>query len=286
MAEAITAETDPAKRSDSRRLHAGLALLAGLVSIGFGYMYVGRIAYGIGALVALLLLLFMAGWTHVAMEPLGFYALVALLGLGWLVQLVHPIAIAALRPLASRKPYNRWWWYLAWFVGLNAAALPIGPNRGKVFGYDHYYIPSMSMAPSVQAGDRIVVDERRYRDRPPIFGEIVVCWIEEVKVIKRVLGVPGDTIEMRGPQLVRNGSVVDEPYLSPERLSGAPNAGPLTLGAGQFFVVGDNRGNSKDSRYVGPLARDQIFGRVEFIYFSSSARGTNWERFPVMLTPE
>jgi signal peptidase I len=191
------------------------------------------------------------------------------------------------RPIAPRKRYNRWWWYVAWTVGLSAALLPVADNRGTVFGYDHYYIPSGAMMPTLQPGDRFVVDARRYRDAPPAFGDIVVCdFGDGTLVVKRTVGVPGDTIELRGPRLVRNGILVDEPYLSSEQRFGPPDIGPLTLGADEFFVLGDNRGNSNDSRQRGPLASDQIFGRVEFIYFSSSPRGVNWERFPVMLAPE
>ena len=285
MAEAITAETSGAKPAEPRRLYPALAFFGGLIGLGLGYVYVGRIAYAIGSVVALFLFLFMAGWTRMAMDPVGWYALFAIIGLWWLVQLVHPTAIAWSRPLAPPKRYNRWWWYIAWIVGINVASSPVAANRGAVFGYDHYYIPSGSMAPTVQGGDRIVVDTWRYRDIPPAFGDIVVCQIEEVRVVKRVVGVPGDTIELRGPVLVRNGNAVEEPYLGAEQLYSAPNAGPLTLGAGEFFVLGDNRGNSNDSRYVGPLARDQIFGRVEFIYFSSST-GINWERFPVVLVSD
>ena len=284
MAEAITPETDSAKPVEPRRLHPGLAFLGGLIGLGLGYVYVGRIAHAIGSIAALYLLLFAAGWTRMAMNPGGWYALFALVGLWWLVQLVHPMAIAWSRPFAPPKRYNRWWWYVAWVVGINLASSPVAANRGAVFGYDHYYIPSMSMAPTVQAGDSVTADMWHYGDAPPAFGDVVVCDLGDgTRVVKRVVGVPGDTIEMRGPRLVRNGSIVEEPYVSLERLYNTPDAGPLTLGVAEFFVLGDNRGNSNDSRYVGPLARDQIFGRVEFIYFSSSAGGVNWERFPVML---
>ena len=143
------------------------------------------------------------------------------------------------------------------------------------------------MQPTLQPGDRVVVDTRRYRDAPPAFGEIVVCdFGDGTLLVKRVVGVPGDTIELRGPALLRNGTLVAEQYLNPEVGMRLSDSRPLTLGADEFFVLGDFRGNSMDSRQRGPMARDQIFGRVEFIYFSSSPRGVNWERFPVMLAPE
>jgi signal peptidase I len=143
------------------------------------------------------------------------------------------------------------------------------------------------MAPALQAGDRVAVDTWRFRGAPPTFGDIVVCdFGDGTLVVKRVVGVPGDTIELRGPRLVRNGSPVDESYLSSEQSIRLPDSAPLMLGAEEFFVLGDTRGNSYDSRQRGPLARDQISGRVEFIYFSSSGGRVNWERFPVMLAPD
>ena len=287
MAETITSDAGGVGAVKPRRLHPGLAFLGGLFGLGLGYVYVGRIVYAIGSLAAVLICLLVAGWTGMSLVPAGWYALVAIVGLWYLAQLVHPTIVAWSRPIVPPKRYNRWWWYVAWIVGLNLASLPVGANRGAVFGYDHYYVPSMSMAPTVQAGDRIVVDMWRYRDAAPAFGDVVVCDLGDgTLVVKRVVGVPGDTIETRGPQLVLNGRVVNEPYLSAERLYSTRDTGPLELGDGEFFVLGDNRGNSNDSRYVGPLARDQIFGRVEFIYLSSSPRGVNWERFPVMLTSE
>jgi signal peptidase I len=183
------------------------------------------------------------------------------------------------------KPYNRWWWYLAWIVGVNVAASPLAENRGSVLGYDHYYIPSMSMAPTIRTGDRIVVNTWRYRDASPAAGDIVVCDLGDgVGVVKRVVGVPGDTVELRGPLLIRNGSPVHEPYLNSEPGFRMPDVPSRTLGADEFFVLGDNRGNSNDSRIVGPISIDRISGRVEHIYFSSSDTGVRWERFPLVLS--
>ena len=93
------------------------------------------------------------------------------------------------------------------------------------------------------------------------------------RYVKRVVGLPGDTVEVRGRLLVRNGSLVDEPYLrASEPGFRMPDLRPLTLGADEFFVLGDHRDNSMDSRLTGPVGRDQIVGRVEFIAFSYCGR--------------
>jgi signal peptidase I len=283
MAEALTAETSVTKAVEPRRLHPGLAFLGGLFGLGIGYLYVGRVSYAIVYVVATYLWLFIAGWTGLVAHPAGWYALFAIIGLMWLGQLVHPVALAWSRPVAPLKLYKRWWWYIAWFVLFDVVSIFAAAYRGELFGYNHYRIPSGAMTPTVQAGDRIVVDTWRYREAAPAFGDIVVCDLGDgILVIKRVVGVPGDTIELRGPLLVRNGRPVAEPYVNLEQ-GMSPDVAPLTLGADDFFVVGDNRGNSNDSRYVGPIARRQISGRVEHIFLSISRGGVNWERFPIVL---
>lgn len=281
MAEAITAETGEAKPVEPRRLHPGLAFLGGLFGLGLGSLYVGRLGYAVAYAVVPYLFMLVMAWTRWLVDPVRWYLYLPVLVLLWLVQLVHPMVLAWRQPLAPAKSYNRWWWYVAWLAGIGAMYEVVVPARGTTLGYESYYIPSGSMAPTVQAGDRVVVDTWRYRDAAPAFRDVVVCQLGEVRVVKRVVGVPGDTIELRGPLLIRNGAIVNEPYLSSDRSPSPPDRPPLTLGADQFFVLGDNRVNSNDSRFVGPIGRDQISGRVEFIAYSRSPG-----RFALVLTSD
>ncbi len=286
MAESITAETGEARPVAPRRLHPGLAFWGGFFGLGLGYLYVGRIGYAIVFAAAPYLFMLAAGWTRLLVDPVGWYAYLPGLVLLWLVQLVHPVVLAWSRPLAPAKPYNRGWWYVAWFVGVNAVYAVV-PERGTALGYEFYTTPSGSMLPTLAPGDMVVVDTWRYGDDPPAFGDIVVCDLGDgTNLIKRVVGVPGDTLDLRGPLVIRNGSPVDEPYLSSEPGMELPDSPPFMLGEGEFFVLGDHRRNSRDSRQEGPLARDQISGRVEFIAFSSSRGRVNWERFPVVLAAD
>lgn len=282
MIEPIAATTEEARPVEPRRLHPGIAFLGGLLGFGVGYFYVGRIRYAIAFLVGAHVVFFGAAWTRWPLTPFGWYSFFAGAVLLWLAQLAHPMALAWSRPLAPAKPYNRWWGYVAWIAAVMGLSFVLDPTTA--FGYGNYYVPSGAMSPTVTPGDRVVADTWRYRDTPPAPGDIVIFkFDDEFLLIKRVVGVPGDTIELRGPLLVRNGSPVDEPYLNLERGSRPPDVAPLTLGADEFFILGDNRGNSYDSRLRGPVARDHIYGRVEFIYFSTAGGGVAWERFPVVL---
>lgn len=277
----VSATTPP----DSRALKRALAFLGGL--LGIGYLYVGRISYAAALIVATYAVVFAFTWARWVVEPVGFYGYVLCIALIFVAQVIHPVVIAWRKPLAPRKAYNRWWWYLFWLGAVTALSTVIMPeptDRAERFGYDVFRNPSSSMLPTVESGDHVVVDGWRYRDSSPQVGEVVVHRRDEIVYLKRIVGLPGDTVEVRGRTLVRNGSVVDEPYLhAAEPGLRLPDFGPHTLRADQFFVLGDHRDNSLDSRQTGPVALADLVGRVEFIGFSYSRGRVNWERFPVVL---
>ncbi len=101
--------------------------------------------------------------------------------------------------------------------------------------------------------------------------------------IKRVEGVPGDVVEMRGKQFYRNGQLVKEDYVrvdDPGRvLPVRDNFGPVTVPEGHFFVMGDNRDNSMDSRFWGFVKREAIVAKARRLYWSwSSLTDIRWSR--------
>jgi signal peptidase I len=114
--------------------------------------------------------------------------------------------------------------------------------------------------------------------RPPRRGDIIVFRSYDGRdFIKRCVAVEGDTVEVRAKQLFLNGARQDEPYI--KHTSGtvfAPGTGPgprdfygpRVIGADSIFMMGDNRDNSEDSRFWGPLAIDRVRGKAMFIYFS------------------
>jgi signal peptidase I len=153
------------------------------------------------------------------------------------------------------------------WVAIIAAALIVALVI-KTFLFQAFYIPSESMEPALRPGDRVLVNKLSYDFHSIHRGDIVVfkrppseAGDPTIKdLIKRVIGLPGETIEARGGQVYINGQPVKEPYLPPGTLT---NNLPLQkIGPGQYFVMGDNRTNSKDSRYIGTIPGSLIVGRA------------------------
>jgi signal peptidase I len=137
----------------------------------------------------------------------------------------------------------------------------------KTFLLQAFYIPSDSMNPTLVQRDRVLVNKLSYHFHDVHRGDIVVFSRPpgendpQIKdLIKRVIGLPGDTIEGRDGQIVINGRVLHEPYTA--KNSPMSDFSARKVPAGHYFVMGDNRGNSKDSRVFGPISKSLIVGRA------------------------
>jgi signal peptidase I len=151
----------------------------------------------------------------------------------------------------------------------------------RAFVVQTFYIPSGSMEPTLQVGDRILVDKLSYHLHGVDRGDIVVfsrppaedCGGPEVNdLVKRVVGLPGDMISLSGGFVYIDGKRLDESWLPPTEQGKtepgpAGNAAnlqhPFHIPSNDYFVMGDNRGDSCDSRYWGPIARSLIVGKVD-----------------------
>jgi signal peptidase I len=167
-------------------------------------------------------------------------------------------------------------WVLEWAVVLAAALLLAVGVRTYVA--QMFYIPSGSMLPTLQIGERIVVDKLSYHLHAVQRGDIVVFRrppLEQVDysdLVKRVIGLPGETISAVGGRVYIDGKPLDEPWLprplpttSPSPLpQGFSLNHPFTIPAGEYYVMGDNRTDSEDSRYFGPISGSLIVGKMAF----------------------
>ena len=132
----------------------------------------------------------------------------------------------------------------------------------RPFGAEAFRVSSGSMAPTLRAGDHVLVDKLAYRIGDPRRGDLVAFrGVGDGVMIKRAVGLPGDTVAVRDGVLHVNGGRVAEPYVNRE-LNESNFFGPERVPEGHVFVMGDRRGNSEDSRLFGPVRREDLIGRV------------------------
>jgi signal peptidase I len=148
----------------------------------------------------------------------------------------------------------------------------------RTFIIEPRFIPSGSMEPTLQVGDRIVVEKISYRWNPPQRGQIIVFYPpfgdpdgEPKAYIKRIIGLPGDRLNIHDGKLFLNGKVRTEPYIAEAMAYVLPNPTlgiqELTVPPNQLWVMGDNRNNSNDSHVWGFLPQSNIVGRAIFRFF-------------------
>ncbi len=148
-------------------------------------------------------------------------------------------------------------------VGLLVAA--------RAFFFEVRYIPSGSMQPTLQVNDRIFVDKWIYNSQEPKRGDVIIFMPTEAlqkqnfrdAFVKRVVGLPGETIEVKQGQVFINSHPLPEPYITEK-----PNYqwGPMVIPVGQYAVFGDNRNNAYDSHYWGFVPRQLIIGKATQIF--------------------
>ena len=294
-----------------------VALALSFLSSGVGHIYCGRIVKGLflySARFLLPLLCIIAAFGQPSNGVLIGLILVpaAATVIIYLYSPIDAYAIAKrVGPDYKLKEYNRaslYWllvaMQLAYFVALTWGS--------REYVYEAFFIPERSMSPNFLAGDRILVNKRPFRNRFPERGDVVVFRTPPSEVgrtwIKRVIGVAGDRIVIKGREIEVNGKKLErervptesiaqirkqvEGYVYYESHAGrryrvlfaddsldgsAMDEINVTVPDRSVFVIGDNRDLSKDSRHIGSIHVGDVIGYVDYIYFPAET----WSRFGV-----
>jgi len=210
-----------------------------------------------------------------------YYAGFAGLGLGWILLGVYSSCSAQLiRNPQSGYRLSKWWFAFTLPLAILIVSLT-GRGIVRASGFTTFDIPSTSMEPTIQKDDRIVVDTRAYRASLPQYQDVIVFRRTDDFAVKRIIAMGGDTIEGRAGQILLSGNLINESYaehskgqqqLEPSADDWMQSFGPITIPPNKYFVMGDNRDVSLDSRSpdFGLVDRSAITGRV--LYVSNAAR--------------
>jgi signal peptidase I len=158
----------------------------------------------------------------------------------------------------------------------------------RVYAFQTFEVPSGSMLPTLQVGDRLVVDKLPWLAHSIHRGDIIVFHraphdtdLQYPILVKRVIGLPGETISSKGDTIYINGHPIAEPWLAALNttlMCPQSNFGitPTRIKPGQYFVMGDCRGNSSDSRYWGTVPAKNIIGRVFLVIWRHNHPWFHW----------
>ena len=145
-----------------------------------------------------------------------------------------------------------------------------------VFLYQPVKVEGTSMAPLLTDQERIFINKFIYRFEPIERGDVVVFWYPwdtTKSFIKRVVALPGETVEIRQGRVYVNGQALEEPYV-PGQFSDRHSFTPVVVPAGHYFVMGDHRSSSNDSRVFGTVPDRLIYGKAVFVYWPVERFGT------------
>lgn len=172
---------------------------------------------------------------------------------------------------------------------VQAFKIPTGSMENNLLIGDHLLVNKFVFGPSLGSWDRALLPERTIRR-----GDVIVFKYpgnRERDFIKRVIGLPGETLEVRNKKVYIDGKMLDEPYVHYLEPPQSPSAyaeitsfdlreryGPIAIPAGKYFMMGDNRDNSEDSRYWGLLPEEDVKGKAVMIYWSYESTTEDYEQ--------
>lgn len=270
-----------------------IAALLNILLPGLGYIYCGAAKRGIivyfGVLIIFLPILNPV-W-FLSDKPLNIFIFFFMVILFYSLIILDVILIANKNKSEyTLKFYNKWYCYLIILIVDVFMLSPLYKLPIKTFISKGYRNPSVSMAPTLQPGDYFLSNNYIYRFQEPKRGDIVVFKSpkgEKKEFVKRIVAIGGDIVEIKSKILYINNKPVDEPYkvISDQNVitseqNQRDNLKPIEVPDDSYFVLGDNRDFSFDSRFFGLINSNSIKGKVSSIYFSWDMDGfkCRWNR--------
>ena len=172
-----------------------------------------------------------------------------------------PSEASSAKPSSLRSELRAWVRDLLLALGLAMVFI--------IFLYQPVKVEGTSMTPLLTDQERIFINKFVYRFEPIERGDVVVFWYpldRSKSFIKRVVALPGETVDIRQGRVFVDGKGLDEPYVPPQ-FTDSSNSGPMRVPADHYFLLGDHRSSSNDSRVFGPVPSRYIYGKAVFAYW-------------------
>lgn len=255
----------------NKRRSTLVAFLFAVISPPLSFLYSGSWKLAVGIFVLPFLLMGILGWTGLVFIN-GVFIFTALgYILGYLLLIILATRYAKRQGMMRLKRYQRWYVYLIFLVVTSVLSNLFIPVRGAVLGYEPFRIPSGSMKPTLLYGDYIIVDTWVYGNEQPQRGDVIIFRKPDepdVLYIKRIIGLPGDSVKIVAESVYINDELLNEEYAIHNSNVRRTDDGVFEVGEDEYFVLGDNRDMSLDSRMFGMVNREQIYGKAKSVWFS------------------
>lgn len=261
---------------EAKRRSPVVSFLLSLCLPGLGQWYNGNILRGALLYAGMWTIFIGLGLTGLIYSLPGWICIAAVPSISWIV-IAADAAIGAARLKAIQlKWYNKWYLYAGAFLFAHVALIPATAWLAQyhIVRVRTFKVPMNSMNPSLKAGDHFIAKLGRYN---PTRGDAVIFPVPEDKsktFVKRVIGLPGERLEIKDKVVFINGQRIEDPWgvysevTIPGQMAPRDNFGPITIPQGAVFVMGDNRDYSHDSRFWGPVEIKNITARALFIYWA------------------
>jgi len=265
---------------------------------GFGQVYNGQIKKGLLFLLISFTIPFILGFTRIGVFFIGFF-LVIMIDLSFRMYVIYDAVINAKKLKNDElKSYNTWYHYLLILIGIITITWFYDYN--SAVGVKSYKIPTTSNEPTLKVGDKVIGDLKAFNDTKPNYGDIVVFQKKDSlnPWVYRIVALPNDKLEIQNNFLIINGKKCKTSFIKEtkseefdvnEYEEELPNGykhkiytfkkpfednknavNEITLPADSYYLVGDNRDNAMDSRYIGVIKRDEIIAKVVFGYWGKT----------------
>ncbi|KAF2514737.1 signal peptidase I [Flavobacterium zhairuonense] len=275
-----------------------LAFLLALIGPGFGQIYNGQIKKGMLFLFIELFLPVLYGLTKLGVFFVGF-VLILIISFSYRIYLIYDATTNAkkLKDFAP-KPYNKWYYFLGIIIGVYTILWYYDAN--SIIGIKSFKIPTTANEPALKVGDNVVADLNAFDNVKPNYGDIVIFQKKDSLYpwIYRIVGLPNDKIEIQNNFLIINGKKCKTSFIKEtkseefdvkEYEEELPNGHKhkiytlkkpfeddenaehdIIIPRDGYYLMGDNRDNAMDSRYIGVIKEDEIKGKVVFSYWGKT----------------